>query len=100
MGETFDPAFLTYGRRRRVRGDPAAARFWYRRALGLGAGAAKERLDYLDAEPAAARSPGAARSSIFRRQATTGRPPDQPAIPSGATFHQLLERILHRSPSG
>jgi hypothetical protein len=95
MGETFDPAFLTYGRLRWVRGDPVAARFWYRRALGLGAAEAKQRLDYLDSEPAAVRDGGKVRSGKFRRGTATGPREDQPGSPPEPTFHQLLERILH-----
>jgi hypothetical protein len=53
IGETFDPAFLTLGRLRRVLANREAARFWYRRALDLGATQAKQRLDNLETEPAA-----------------------------------------------
>jgi hypothetical protein len=91
LGETFDPAFLTYGRLRRVRGDPAAARFWYGQAAGLGAAEAKQRLDHLDAEPATpARS-----SAKLRHRVAPGRRDDATLSPPDATFHQFLERILH-----
>jgi TPR repeat protein len=36
LGETYDPSFLERARLRAVRGDPAAAVFWYRRARNLG----------------------------------------------------------------
>jgi hypothetical protein len=101
LGETFDPAFSTSGRLRRVRGDPAAARFWYSRALDLGGAEAKQRLDNLDAEPAAAApSSGRARSSIFRNRAATRRQGDQPASPPNGALDQLLDRILHPSRGG
>jgi hypothetical protein len=47
LGETFDPAFLTH---RRGRGNPQAARYWYQRALDLGASDAPSRLAKLEAE--------------------------------------------------
>jgi TPR repeat protein len=37
LGETFDPLFLDRVHMRGVRGDPAAAEFWYHRARDLGA---------------------------------------------------------------
>jgi TPR repeat protein len=94
MGETFDPAFWTLDRLRRVRGDPAAARFWYRRALVLGAAQAKQRLDYLEAEPAADGSTTNARSDRYRPRAAAAQRYDQPA------FQRILEQILHPSPPG
>jgi hypothetical protein len=48
MGETFDPAFRAHSRRR---GDAKAARYWYRRALDLGAAEAAPRLARLDSAP-------------------------------------------------
>jgi hypothetical protein len=47
MGETYDPAFLGRGRRR-IRGDQTEARFWYGRALELGAPEAGRRLTALE----------------------------------------------------
>lgn len=47
LGETFDPAFLTH---RQGHGDPQAARYWYQRALDLGASDAPSRLYKLEAE--------------------------------------------------
>jgi TPR repeat protein len=94
MGETFDPAFCTLDRLCRVRGDPAAARFWYRRALVLGAAQAKQRLDYLEAEPAADGSTTNARSDRYRPRAVAAQRYDRPA------FQRILEQILHPSPPG
>ena len=37
LGETFDPAFLAHARSNGVRGDPAVALKWYKRARDLGA---------------------------------------------------------------
>jgi hypothetical protein len=36
LGQTYDPSFLEWARLRWVRGDAAAAAFWYRRARELG----------------------------------------------------------------
>ena len=36
VGRTYDPAFLERAGARGLRGDPAAAATWYRRALALG----------------------------------------------------------------
>jgi hypothetical protein len=47
LGETFDPAFLTH---RRGRSDTKAARYWYQRALDLGAKDAASHRDSLDVE--------------------------------------------------
>ncbi len=95
IGETFDPTFLTERRLRSVHADPEAARYWYRRARALGAAEATERLEYLDAEPAAAHSISEKRS--WRRRATAG---GATLSPPSATFHRLLERILHPFPNG
>ena len=89
MGETFDPAFCTLERPCRVRADPAAARFWYRRALVLGAAQAKQRLDYLEAEPAADGSTINARSDRDRPRAVAAQRYDRPA------FQRILEQVLH-----
>ena len=47
LGETFDPAFLEY---QRGRADWQAARYWYQRALALGAADAASRIAQLDAQ--------------------------------------------------
>ena len=53
MGMTFDPAFLADSGLRGVRGDPAQAVSWYRRAIALGNSAAPREVQGLDqpAEP-------------------------------------------------
>lgn len=48
MGATFDPTFLADAGLRNLRGDPATARFWYHRALGLGASEAQPHLNSLE----------------------------------------------------
>ena len=48
MGATFDPTFLAGAGLRNLRGDPAKARFWYHRALGLGASEAQPHLNNLE----------------------------------------------------
>jgi len=48
MGATFDPVFLRRAGLRSTRGDPAQARAWYRRALGLGAAEAERPRNGLD----------------------------------------------------
>jgi hypothetical protein len=48
MGATFDPAFLASAGLRNLHGDPVKARFWYHRALGLGANDAEPRLNSLE----------------------------------------------------
>ena len=48
MGMTFDPVFLRRAGLRSTRGDPAQARAWYRRALGLGAAEAERLRNGLD----------------------------------------------------
>ena len=45
VGATFDPTFLASFGFRNMSGDPAKALFWYRRALGLGAGEAQYYLN-------------------------------------------------------
>jgi hypothetical protein len=52
MGATYDPAFLGRGALRDVRGDPAEARSWYRRARDLGVAEADLRLKRLEPKPA------------------------------------------------
>ena len=41
LGETYDPQFLAWARLGRVRGDPAMAVHWYKRARELGVSAAE-----------------------------------------------------------
>lgn len=48
VGATFDPAFLASVGFRNMSGDPAKALFWYRRALGLGAGEAQVYLNRIN----------------------------------------------------
>ncbi len=48
MGATFDPTFLASAGLRNLRGDPAKARSWYHRALGLGASEAQPHLNNLE----------------------------------------------------
>ena len=48
VGATFDPAFLARVGFRNMSGDPAKALFWYRRALGLGAGEAQVYLNRIN----------------------------------------------------
>lgn len=98
MGETFDPAFLTEGRARRERGDIAAARFWYRRAIEEGAADARERLDYLDTEVAVVRARKEPQRNVYHRRGMAVRQYERPDNPPGATFHQILEHILHPPP--
>ena len=50
LGETFDPLFLDRVRLSGVRGDPAAAASWYRRARDLGATGAAVLLKALEAK--------------------------------------------------
>lgn len=89
MGETFDPAFLAFGRLRLVEGDPEAARFWYRRALGLGAAEAEQRLDYLKTEALDDR-PTTDSPSKFRRRAAQRR--YRHARPPIVTFYEMPEQ--------
>jgi TPR repeat protein len=44
MGRTYDPAFLAGARAVGIESAPAVAEAWYRRALALGAGEARELL--------------------------------------------------------
>jgi TPR repeat protein len=44
VGTTFDPAFLGRDALRGVHGDPAEARYWYKRARDLGEPEAERRL--------------------------------------------------------
>lgn len=48
VGATFDPTFLASVGFRNMSGDPAKALFWYRRALGLGAGEAQYYLNRIN----------------------------------------------------
>ncbi len=48
VGATFDPAFLASVGFRNMSGEPAKALFWYRRALGLGAGEAQRYLNRIN----------------------------------------------------
>jgi hypothetical protein len=48
LGATFDPAFLERAGLRNLKGDVAAARSWYSRALDLGLAEAKRQLDTLE----------------------------------------------------
>ncbi len=48
MGATFDPTFLANAGLRNMRADPAKARFWYHRAVELGASAAEPHLNSLE----------------------------------------------------
>ena len=48
LGETFDPLFLDRVHLSGVRGDPAAASFWYHRARDLGATDAEVLLKALE----------------------------------------------------
>ena len=50
LGETFDPLFLDRVHLRGVRGDPAAASFWYHRARDLGATGAEVLLRAIEAK--------------------------------------------------
>jgi hypothetical protein len=84
MGETFDPTYLTLDRQRGARTDPEAARFWYRRAVILGAAEAKQRLDDLET--------GAVAGATANPRSAAAQRLDRP------DFHQLLERILHPYP--
>ena len=81
MGETFDPAFLTLGYPRGVLANREASRFWYRRALDLGAMQAEQRLDNLQMEQAAG-------AYTHKERASATRGYDRPS------FQKMLERIL------
>lgn len=48
MGATFDPTFLASAGLRNLHGDPAKARLWYHRALGLGASEAQPHPNSLE----------------------------------------------------
>jgi hypothetical protein len=95
MGETFDPAFLTPGRLRRLYADPEAARFWYQRAQALGVAEAKQ---LLETEPAESEATATARSGRYRHRAAATRRYDRHGCAPATTFRQVLERILHPCP--
>jgi TPR repeat protein len=48
LGATFDPAFLERAGLHNLKGDAAAARSWYGRALDLGTAEAKQQLNSLE----------------------------------------------------
>ena len=50
LGQTYDPSFLEWARLRWVRGDAAAAAFWYRRARELGMSDAEHLLKGMKGE--------------------------------------------------
>jgi TPR repeat protein len=50
VGATFDPMFLASVGLRSMPGDPAKALYWYRRALGLGAGEAEPHVKRLESK--------------------------------------------------
>jgi TPR repeat protein len=99
MGETFDPAFLTPGRLRRLYADPEAASFWYQRALALGVAEAKQLLatDPAESEATPPARSEAARSERHRHRAAATRRYDRHASAPATGFERLLQRILNPS---